>query len=80
MHCFWLFSDYHVIWLAKRNNGIMEAEYRLYLLVITLIISPVGLIMFGVGAAREWPWQVIYVGLGFIGFVGDQLVILQCLI
>lgn len=70
-----LFSDYHVIWLAKRNNGIMEAEYRLYLLVITLIISPVGLIMFGVGAAREWPWQVIYVGLGFIGFgwgsIGD---------
>ena len=70
-----LFSDYHVVWLAKRNNGIMEAEYRLYLLIITLIISPVGLIMFGVGAAREWPWQVIYVGLGFIGFgwgsIGD---------
>ncbi|RCK63389.1 Protein HOL1 [Candida viswanathii] len=70
-----LFSDYHVIWLAKRNHGVMEAEYRLYLLIITLVISPVGLIMFGVGAARNWPWQVIYVGLGFIGFgwgsIGD---------
>ncbi|KAL6449571.1 HOL1 Protein HOL1 [Candida maltosa Xu316] len=69
------FSDFHVVWLAKRNNGIMEAEYRLYLLIITLVISPVGLIMFGVGAARNWPWQVIYVGLGFIGFgwgsIGD---------
>ena len=31
--------------------------------------------MFGVGAANNWPWQVIYVGLGFIGFgwgsIGD---------
>ncbi|RLV94571.1 Protein HOL1 [Spathaspora sp. JA1] len=70
----WL-SDKHVVWIAKRNNGAMEPEYRLYLLFITLIISPVGLIMFGVGAERNWPWQVIYVGLGFIGFgwgsIGD---------
>ncbi|KAG7664074.1 uncharacterized protein J8A68_002398 [[Candida] subhashii] len=69
------FSDKHVLWIAKGNNGIMEPEYRLYLLFITLIISPAGLIMFGVGAEREWPWQVIYVGLGFIGFgwgsIGD---------
>lgn len=68
-------SDYHVLWLAKRNNGIMEPEYRLWLLFITLFISPIGLIMFGVGAANNWPWQAIYVGLGFIGFgwgsIGD---------
>lgn len=68
-------SDIHVLWIAKRNNGILEPEYRLYLLFITLIISPLGLIMFGVGAERQWPWQVIYVGLGFIGFgwgsIGD---------
>jgi MFS family permease len=70
-----ILSDYHVLWLAKRNNGIMEPEYRLWLLFITLFISPLGLIMFGVGAANNWPWQVIYVGLGFIGFgwgsIGD---------
>ncbi|CAN3372393.1 hypothetical protein DIURU_004151 [Diutina rugosa] len=68
-------SDKHVLWLAKRNNGVMEPEYRLWLLFITLIISPVGLIMFGVGADKTWPWQAIYVGLGFIGYgwgsVGD---------
>lgn len=70
-----IFSDKHVVWIAKRNNGVMEPEYRLYLLFITLIISPLGLIMFGVGADKQWPWQCIYVGLGFIGFgwgsIGD---------
>lgn len=68
-------SDKHVIWMARKNNGNMEPEYRLWLLFSTLIISPVGLIMFGVGADKSWPWQVIYVGLGFIGFgwgsIGD---------
>lgn len=67
--------DYHVMWLAKRNHSVYEPEMRLWLLAITLVVLPVGLIMFGVGAARQWPWQVIYVGLGFIGFgwgsIGD---------
>lgn len=70
-----ILSDYHVLWLARRNNGIYEPEFRLYLLFITLIISPAGLIMFGVGAARQWPAWVIYGGLALIGFgwgsVGD---------
>lgn len=68
-------SDKHVLWLAKRNNGLYEPEYRLYLLFITMIISPVGLIMFGVGADREWPGWVVYGGLALIGFgwgsIGD---------
>lgn len=68
-------SDKHVLWLAKRNNGVFEPEYRLYLLFITMIISPVGLIMFGVGADRAWPGWVVYGGLALIGFgwgsVGD---------
>ncbi|CUM67590.1 uncharacterized protein PRCAT00005290001 [Priceomyces carsonii] len=68
-------SDWHVLWLSKRNNGILEPEFRLWLLFATLIISPAGLIMFGVGAARMWPPWVIYGGLGLIGFgwgsIGD---------
>lgn len=70
-----ILSDKHVLWMAKRNDGILEPEFRLWLLFITLVVSPAGLIMFGVGSEREWPWQVIYVGLGFIGFgwgsIGD---------
>lgn len=70
-------SDKHVLWLAKRNNGLYEPEYRLWLLFITMVVSPVGLIMFGVGAAKggDWPAWVIYGGLALIGFgwgsVGD---------
>lgn len=68
-------SDKHVLWLAKRNNGVFGPEYRLYLLFSTMIISPVGLIMFGVGADRSWPGWVVYGGLALIGFgwgsVGD---------
>ncbi|SCV99556.1 LAFE_0A05754g1_1 [Lachancea fermentati] len=61
-------SDYFVLWVARRNNGVLEAEYRLYFSFATAIIGPAGLLMFGIGAARALPWQVIYVGLGFIGF------------
>ncbi|SCV03584.1 LAMI_0H09340g1_1 [Lachancea mirantina] len=63
-----IISDYFVLWMARRNNGILEAEYRLYFSFATAIIGPAGLLMFGIGAARALPWQVIYVGLGFIGF------------
>lgn len=72
-----VFSDKHVLWLAKRNDGVYEPETRLWLLFITMIISPIGLFMFGVGAAKggEWPAWVVYGGLAFIGFgwgsVGD---------
>lgn len=70
-------SDKHVLWMAKRNNGLFEPEYRLWLLFITIIVSPIGLIMFGVGAAEggKWPAWVVYGGLGCIGFgwgsIGD---------
>lgn len=70
-------SDKHVLWLAKRNSGLYEPEYRLWLLFVTMVVSPVGLIMFGVGAAKggDWPAWVIYGGLALIGFgwgsVGD---------
>ncbi|CDO94624.1 unnamed protein product [Kluyveromyces dobzhanskii CBS 2104] len=68
--CFYagVISDYFVLWMARKNNGILEAEYRLIFSVATAIISPAGLLMFGIGTGRNLPWQVIYVGLGFIGF------------
>ena len=66
--CAGIVSDYFILWMARRNNGILEAEYRLYFSFATGIIGPAGLLMFGIGAARQLPWQVIYVGLGFIGF------------
>ncbi|SSD61973.1 probable Protein HOL1 [Saccharomycodes ludwigii] len=61
-------SDYFVLWLARRNKGIVEAEYRLVFAVACAIICPAGLFMFGVGTAKVENWRVMYVGLGFIGF------------
>lgn len=62
------FSDWLVLRLAKRNNGIMEAESRLWANLLPGIISPVGMFLFGVGTGRGWAWPAPYVGLGFIGF------------
>jgi MFS family permease len=62
------FSDVFVRWMARRNGGIAEAEHRLWLMFPAAIISPVGLMLFGIGTNNGWSWPVPYVGLGFIGF------------
>jgi len=62
------FSDYFVRWMAKRNGGIAEAEHRLWLMFPAAIISPAGLMLFGIGSDKGWSWPWPYVGLGFIGF------------
>ena len=62
------FSDKFVLWMTKRNGGVMEAEMRLWLLFPTACIFPVGIWVFGYGTAHGWAWGAPYVGLGFIGF------------
>lgn len=68
--CFYAgtFSDWFVIQMAKRNNGIMEAEFRLWFIFLAAIISPAGLLIFGIGTGKGYGWQKTYIGLGFIGF------------
>jgi MFS family permease len=69
--CFWggWMSDLFVEWYAKRfRNGIREAEDRLWMMYPVAAISPVGMLLFGIGTAYGWSWHVPYVGLGFIGF------------
>lgn len=61
-------SDVFVKQIAKRNNGIYEAEQRLWLMIPPAILCPIGLIIFGFGTYKVWPWQAAYVALGFIGF------------
>lgn len=61
-------SDHFTIYMAKRNNGIQEAEYRLWFLFPPAIISPIGLILFAVGTDKVWSWVPTYIGLAFIGF------------
>lgn len=61
------FSDYFMRWMARRNHGISEAEHRLWLVIPAGIISPAGLILFGIGTDKGWNWPWPYIGLGMIG-------------
>ncbi|KAF9894130.1 hypothetical protein FE257_009103 [Aspergillus nanangensis] len=62
------FSD----WIAKRatakNNGIREAEMRLPALIPYAVVTVIGIVIGGLGYARQWPWPVILVvGYGLTG-------------
>ena len=69
-------GDRLVIRLARRNKGVSEAEHRLYLLVLTAILTPAALILWGTGAAHEIHWFGLVVAMGTISFVtsaGSQI-------
>lgn len=61
-------ADYFVVWMARKNNGILEAEHRLWLILPASVIGSLGLLLFGIGSQRGWAWIVPYFGLGCIGF------------
>ncbi|KAJ5125270.1 hypothetical protein N7476_010382 [Penicillium atrosanguineum] len=62
------FSDIFVHWMAKRNNGTYEAEHRLWLVLPAGVVSPIGLLILGLGTDQGWKWTWPYIGLGMIGF------------
>ncbi|KAK7752047.1 Major facilitator superfamily transporter [Diatrype stigma] len=61
-------SDKFLLAMARRKGGVMEAEDRLWLMLLCMVVFPAGMLLFGIGSARGWDWPVPYVGLGFIGF------------
>ena len=44
-------SDRSILWLSKRNGGVYEPEMRLWLALPIAVISPAGILMFGLGLA-----------------------------
>ena len=50
------FGNWFVIKMARRNNGIMEPEHRLWLFSASVLLLPFGLILWGVGAAHHVQW------------------------
>ncbi|KAF5589020.1 major facilitator superfamily transporter [Fusarium subglutinans] len=46
-------GDKLVLYLTRRNNGIREPEYRLWLYAVLLLLVPGGLLLWGVGAAHQ---------------------------
>ncbi|KAJ4377578.1 hypothetical protein N0V83_000405 [Neocucurbitaria cava] len=61
-------SDWLTIKLARRNNGIMEAEHRLWPFVLCLVMVPGSLILWGVGAAHQVHWFGLVFAMGCLAF------------
>ncbi|KAK4937831.1 hypothetical protein LTR10_021634 [Elasticomyces elasticus] len=57
-------SDWLTIKVARRNNGIMEAEHRLWPFALCVIFVPGSLILWGVGAAHGVHWFGLIFAMG----------------
>ncbi|WWC61715.1 uncharacterized protein I303_104300 [Kwoniella dejecticola CBS 10117] len=63
-------ADWYGLRCAKRNHGISEAEHKLHLWIVCVILTPVGLLMMGLGPYYEAHWIIFVLGCGIINFVG----------
>lgn len=70
-------SDWLIIKLARRNNGIMEAEHRLWPFAICVITVPASLILWGVGAQHGVHWFGLIFGMGCLAFTSTMGVTLS---
>ena len=61
-------SDWLILLLARRNNGIYEPEMRLWLIVAFTPFVPAGIFMFGIGLNNGAPWPVIAIGFAMSNF------------
>ena len=65
------FSDWLTIKLARRNNGVMEAEHRLWPFAVCLVMVPAFLILWGVGAAHGVHWFGLVFAMGCVAFTSS---------
>lgn len=65
-------SDWIALRKARRNGGVLEAEFRLLSLLPYVAACLVGMVVTAVGYQRAWRWEVIVV-VGY-GLVGVQVV------
>ncbi|KAF4434491.1 transporter HOL1 [Fusarium acutatum] len=75
-------GDKLVLYLTRRNNGIREPEYRLWLYAVLGLLVPGGLLLWGVGAAHHVHWSGLLFALGMLGAAitaGCQIPISYCI-
>lgn len=58
--------DWLKIWKAKKHNGVSQAEDRLPVLFLFMILGPASLILYGVGAAHNINWFGVVFGMGMM--------------
>lgn len=61
-------NDRSIMWLSRRNRGIYEPEMRLWLTLISAVLLPGGILMFGLALSRGLHWMILAVGFGLFGF------------
>lgn len=59
-------SDWLTIKLARRNDGFMEAEHRLWPFVVCVVLIPGASILWGVGASYSIHWFGLVVAMGML--------------
>lgn len=63
------FVDWLSIKLAKRNHGVLEAEFRLWAMIGVLVVNAAGLLAYGLASANLEPWPIsVVIGQGLLGF------------
>ena len=56
-------SDWWIVYLSRRRNGIYDPEMRLWCIVPFLLFVPAGALLFGIGLNNHLSWPFIAVGL-----------------
>jgi hypothetical protein len=75
-------GDRVVLWLARRNKGVLEAEHRLWLFLVSIILIPGSLLLWGVGAAHHVHWFGLIFAMFLIAgsnCIGLQLSVSYCI-
>ena len=57
-----------MLWRSRRNGGVMEPEFRLWLFVGELIAIPGALLLWGLGAANHIHWFGLIFAMGVYAF------------
>lgn len=61
-------SDWIALRRARRNEGVLEAEFRLWSVLPYVACCLVGMVVTAVGYQRGWRWEVVVVvGYGLVG-------------
>jgi MFS family permease len=63
----WL-VDVFCDFLTRRNKGVFEPENRLYLLILPMLITGAGCLLFGYGVERTLNWTSLFFGYGMVSF------------
>ncbi|KAK4550296.1 hypothetical protein LTR36_003263 [Oleoguttula mirabilis] len=68
-------NDWIILQLARRNGGVFEPEMRLWLALVGVVVTPAGLLLFGLSMAEGKPWIIPCIGSAMYGFgfsiIGD---------